>query len=117
MLTNDPPVKGEDTTDRGSTPAGPPLMVRRFHRRTVFEMSLSRRVAFSLPLLALAASVRAETWPTKPLRLVVPYPAGGPTDVLARALAAKMGEGLGQQIVVDNKPGGAGNIGSDIGAK
>jgi tripartite-type tricarboxylate transporter receptor subunit TctC len=71
-----------------------------------------------LPLLAVAAAAaRAEAWPTKPLRLVVPYPAGGPTDVLARALAAKMGEGLGQQIVVDNKPGGAGNIGSDIGAK
>jgi tripartite-type tricarboxylate transporter receptor subunit TctC len=48
---------------------------------------------------------------------VVPYPAGGPTDVLARALAAKMGDGLGQQMVVDNKPGGAGNIGSEIGAK
>lgn len=80
-------------------------------------MSVSRRVALSLPLLAFAASAGAEAWPTKPLRLVVPYPAGGPTDVLARALAAKMGEGLGQQIVVDNKPGGAGNIGSDIGAK
>ncbi|MFI5031155.1 MAG: Bug family tripartite tricarboxylate transporter substrate binding protein [Reyranellales bacterium] len=62
-------------------------------------------------------SARAEAWPTKPLRMVVPYPAGGPTDVLARSLAAKMGEGLGQQIVVDNKPGGAGNIGSEIGAK
>src|SRR4051812_15972064 len=96
---------------------GPPLMVRAFQERTVVEMSLSRRVALSLPLLALAASARAEAWPTKPLRLVVPYPAGGPTDVLARALAAKMSEGLGQQIVVDNKPGGAGNIGSDIGAK
>jgi tripartite-type tricarboxylate transporter receptor subunit TctC len=70
-----------------------------------------------LPFLAFAASARAGAWPTKPLRLVVPYPAGGPTDVLARALAAKMGEGLGQQIIVDNKPGGAGNIGSDIGAK
>lgn len=80
-------------------------------------MSLSRRIALSLPLLALVASARAQAWPTKPLRLVVPYPAGGPTDVLARALAAKMGDGLGQQIVVDNKPGGAGNIGSDIGAK
>lgn len=80
-------------------------------------MSLSRRVAFALPLLGLAASARAQAWPTKPLRLVVPYPAGGSTDVLARALAAKMSEGLGQQIVVDNKPGGAGNVGSDIGAK
>ena len=80
-------------------------------------MSVSRRVAFALPLIGLAGSARAEAWPAKPLRLVVPYPAGGPTDVLARALAAKMGEGLGQQIVVDNKPGGAGNIGSEIGAK
>jgi tripartite-type tricarboxylate transporter receptor subunit TctC len=80
-------------------------------------MSVSRRVAFALPLIGLAGSARAEAWPAKPLRLVVPYPAGGPTDVLARALAAKMGDGLGQQIVVDNKPGGAGNIGSEIGAK
>jgi tripartite-type tricarboxylate transporter receptor subunit TctC len=80
-------------------------------------MSLSRRVALALPLLGLAATARAQAWPAKPLRLVVPYPAGGSTDVLARALAAKMSEGLGQQIVVDNKPGGAGNVGSDIGAK
>ena len=80
-------------------------------------MSLSRRVALALPMMGLVAKVRAEAWPAKPLRLVVPYPAGGSTDVLARALAAKMAEGLGQQIVVDNKPGGAGNIGSDIGAK
>jgi tripartite-type tricarboxylate transporter receptor subunit TctC len=80
-------------------------------------MSLSRRVAFALPLVGVLGPAWADTWPTKPLRLVVPYPAGGPTDILARALAAKMGEGLGQQIIVDNKPGGAGNIGSEIGAK
>lgn len=80
-------------------------------------MSLSRRLVFALPFAAAAVAARAQAWPTKPLRLVVPYPAGGPTDVLARSLAAKMSEGLGQQIVVDNKPGGAGNIGSDIGAK
>ena len=47
----------------------------------------------------------------------MPYPAGGPTDVVALAMSAKMGEGLGQTIVVDNKPGGAGNIGSEIVAK
>ena len=80
-------------------------------------MSLSRRLVFALPFVAVGVSVHAQTWPAKPFRLVVPYPAGGPTDVLARSLAAKMSEGLGQQIVVDNKPGGAGNIGSDIGAK
>jgi hypothetical protein len=92
-------------------------MVRAFRKRITVEMSLSRRVAFALPLLGLVGSARAQAWPTKPLRLVVPYPAGGSTDILARALAAKIGEGLGQQIMVDNKPGGAGNIGSDIGAK
>ena len=80
-------------------------------------MSLSRRLVLSLPFAAAAVSARAQAWPAKPLRLVVPYPAGGPTDVLARSHSARMGEGLGQQIVVDNKPGGAGNIGSEIGAK
>ena len=81
--------------------------------------AFSRRLALALPLavLALPGAARAETWPSHSLRLVVPYPAGGPTDVVARALAAKMGEGLGQTIVVDNKPGGAGNIGSEIVAK
>ena len=81
--------------------------------------ALSRRLVLALPFgaLALPGMARGETWPTHSLRLVVPYPAGGPTDVVARALAAKMGEGLGQTIVVDNKPGGAGNIGSEIVAK
>ena len=81
--------------------------------------ALSRRLVLALPFsaLALPGMARAETWPTHSLRLVVPYPAGGPTDVVARALAARMGEGLGQTIVVDNKPGGAGNIGSEIVAK
>ncbi len=80
-------------------------------------MSFSRRLVLSLPFVAAALSARAQAWPAKPLRLIVPYPAGGSTDVLARALAARMGEGLGQQVVVDNKPGGAGNVGSEIGAR
>jgi tripartite-type tricarboxylate transporter receptor subunit TctC len=81
--------------------------------------ALSRRLVLALPLttLVLPGAARAETWPAHSLRLVVPYPAGGPTDVVARALAARMSEGLGQTIVVDNKPGGAGNIGSEIVAK
>src|SRR5579872_1154075 len=68
-----------------ATSYGPAALQERTPRR----MSVSRRVVFALPLIV-AASARAEAWPTKPLRLVVPYPAGGPTDVLARALAAKM---------------------------
>lgn len=53
-----------------------------------------------------------EAWPTRPVRLVVPYSPGGALDALARIMAAKASEILGQQIVVENKPGAAGNIGS-----
>lgn len=52
----------------------------------------------------------ADTWPNKPLRLVVPFAPGGSSEIVARAVAAEMGKGLGQNVYVDNKPGGAGNI-------
>lgn len=64
------------------------------------------------PLLA-----HAQAYPEKPIRFVVPYPAGGPLDVIARLLAAKVGESTRQPVVVDNKPGAGGNIGADIVAK
>lgn len=56
-------------------------------------------------------------YPTKPLRLIVPYPAGGGVDTVARVLGVKLSEVLGQQVVVDNRPGANGIIGSDITAK
>ena len=70
--------------------------------------------AFSLLAIGSAA---AQTWPTRPLRLVVPYPPGGGTDLVARSTAAKLSEGLGQPIVVDNRGGAGGTIGTDIVAK
>jgi tripartite-type tricarboxylate transporter receptor subunit TctC len=57
------------------------------------------------------------TYPTKPVRLVVPFPAGGTTDIIARATAQKLSEAWGQQVIVDNRPGAGGNVGSELVAK
>ena len=59
----------------------------------------------------------AQSWPTKPLRFIVPYPPGGPLDTMARLLAEKVRPVLGQQVVVENKSGAGGNIGADLVAK
>jgi tripartite-type tricarboxylate transporter receptor subunit TctC len=71
------------------------------------------------PLIALVQSfpALAQAWPSKPIRLVVPYPPGGSTDLLGRAVAAKVGEALGQQVIVDNRGGANGTLGSDIVAR
>jgi tripartite-type tricarboxylate transporter receptor subunit TctC len=69
-------------------------------------------------LALLSASVVAQSgFPNKPIRLVVPFAPGGTTDLLARAVGQKMGEGLGQPVVIENKPGAGGNIGADSVAK
>jgi tripartite-type tricarboxylate transporter receptor subunit TctC len=69
-------------------------------------------------VLALAgATVQAQDYPAKPVRIVVSFSAGGPTDTVARVMGAKMGELLGQQFFVENKVGAGGNIGADMVAK
>ena len=79
--------------------------------------NLSTAVCAGLALLLVATGGNAQSYPTKSVRLVVPFAPGGSTDVVARAVGQKLGDDFGQQIVVDNRAGANGNIGTDIVAK
>ena len=78
--------------------------------------SLSRWTLGAL-FTCLTFGALAQGYPNRPIKLVVPFPAAGTTDILARAAAQKLTESLGQAVVVDNRPGAGGNIGSDLVAK
>ena len=80
------------------------------------RLQFLQAMAAALCLAASSASL-ADSYPSRPIRLIVPFPAGGATDLFARTLSQKMGEKLGTSIVVDNKPGAGGAIGSDAAAK
>src|SRR3989344_2536865 len=85
-----------------------------------FHPLMSRRTWLGAAALAAACTgttAFAQAYPNKPIKIVVPFAAGGATDVLARVLAEKMAVGLGQPMVIDNKPGAAGIIGTDAVAK
>ena len=71
----------------------------------------------ALLLLVFATIAPAQEYPNKPIKLITPYPPGGPTDVLARAVSQKLSERLGQPIIIDNRPGASGMIGADLVAK
>src|SRR5262245_23431643 len=73
---------------------------------------VSRRSLLTASLASLALPVRAQSWPTKPIKLVVPYAPGGTTDVVGRVIAEYLGQRLGQNIVVENRPGKGATIGS-----
>ena len=65
------------------------------HRRTLIQVA-------ALSLLVIGAGAQAEAWPSKPITLVVPFPPGGTTDVLARSLGEKLQQSLGQPVIVEN---------------
>jgi len=79
--------------------------------------SLALVACSAFALLGAPSALAQAPFPTKPVRLVVPFPAGGTTDILARAAAQKLSETLGQQVIVDNRPGAGGNIGAELVAK
>ena len=80
-------------------------------------MSVIRAACLVFGLLAFASIVPAQTYPARPIRLVVPYPPGGSNDVLSRIAAQAMSPGLGQQVIVENRGGAGGMIGADNVAK
>jgi tripartite-type tricarboxylate transporter receptor subunit TctC len=80
------------------------------HRRRFLHQGLAQ--AASLGMLLLGSPARSQTYPMRSVRLVVPFAPGGPADTLGRSLAQKLGEGLGQAVVIDNRPGAGGTIGS-----
>lgn len=80
-------------------------------RKRVFTATLLATLA------ALALPAAAQSWPSKPVKIIVPFPAGGTSDVLARLIGQKLSESLGQPVLVDNKPGSSGNLGAEFVAK
>ena len=76
-----------------------------------------RSLLVAAVVLVTWGGVHAQNYPTKPVRLIVPFPAGGATDLFARTLSQKLGEKLGASLVVENRPGAGGTLGSDLAAK
>jgi len=78
--------------------------------------TILRWVAVSLAI-GISASASAQSYPARPIRMMVPFPAGGGSDTMGRIVSGRLSERLGQQIVVENRPGAAGSIGADIAAR
>lgn len=86
------------------------------NRRLILATALTVAAGAALALMAQPAHAQ-DAWPSKPIRIVVPFAPGGTTDILARAIAPELSKVLGQSVIVDNKPGAGGNVGADLVAK
>ena len=85
-----------------------------FKRREILvTAAAAAAAAVSLPAVAQGK----DAWPSKPIRIVVPYPPGGSSDIIARAISIQLAEALKQTVIIDNKPGANGNLGADFVAR
>ncbi len=80
-------------------------------------MSVIFRCIVCAGLLLICGAATAQPYPAKPVRMILPFPPGGPTDITGRLIAQKLSEQLGQQVVPENRPGAGGNLGLELGAK
>src|SRR5687767_11357114 len=85
--------------------------------RTLRWLMLNGAFIVGAGILMAASSAWAQAWPSRSVRYVLPYAPGGGTDILMRIIAPRLGEALGQQILIDNRPGGSSRIGTEIVAK
>jgi len=86
----------------------------RLHRRALLTSALASTAGAVLPLNVLA---QTGAWPSKPIKIIVPYTAGGSSDIIARFISQPLAEALGQPVIVENRAGANGNIGADLVAK
>src|SRR5262245_7640128 len=103
------------TCTGAATAVGETTYTARYCRGFVMNVRAAR--ALLLLLCTLAASALAQTFPSRPLRIVVPWPPGGVTDVLTRAVAVQMGDSLGQPVMMESRPGAGGTLGIAVVAK
>ncbi|HTP96927.1 MAG TPA: tripartite tricarboxylate transporter substrate binding protein [Burkholderiales bacterium] len=81
------------------------------------SITMLRAAAAALVCALASAAASAQTYPQKPVRMILPFPPGGPTDLIGRSVAQKLSEQMGQQVVTDNRPGAGGNIGLELAAR
>ena len=86
-------------------------------RRSQRDCRVAVLLAVTAAVAASPAVAQQPAYPSKPLKMIMPFPAGGPTDILGRLLGQKLGEVWGHNVVIDNRPGGAGMIGANLAAK
>src|SRR5438067_1500865 len=103
--------------DYGGKPSGFPLFVHRPRRLPQWQPLAVQGTACLALAIASAAQVHAQSYPAKPVRFIVPYGTGGGADATARLITPRLSEYLGQTVIVDNRGGAGGNIGSELAAK